>query len=51
MQQRRKEAVKLSKELGAATGKAKDPRWGHVRTYRDDVLMKVILGKGKGIED
>jgi hypothetical protein len=42
-----KEAVKLSKELGAATGKAKDPRWGHVRTYRDDVLMKVILGKGK----
>lgn len=40
-------AMKLSKELGAPTGKAKDPRWGQVRTYRDDVLMRVILGKGK----
>jgi len=40
-------AAKLSKELGAPTGKAKDPRWGQVRTYRDDILMKVILGKGK----
>lgn len=41
-----KESSNLSRELGAPTGKAKDPRWGQVRTYRDDILMKVILGKG-----
>lgn len=38
-------AVALSNKHGIATGKTHDERYGTVRTYRHDVLKRVILGK------
>lgn len=45
--QKGRDAVKLSKEWGAAIGKVKDERFGEVNSYREDVLEEIFSTVGQ----